>query len=374
MNNHEQVVGHVANNDAVSRAVLWEDGKKIELDTFWSWSYAEDINDHGQIAGAADSRAVIWQGDIKIDLGALHPGGNSYAFAINNQGHVVGRSTTGMCTGYDDGDTFEYPCGDHAVLWKDGTITDLGTLGGETSEARNINEQGQIVGSSLTADGQVHAFLWQNGIMTDLGTWGGAFSYAFDVNDNGQVVGYSETADENIHGFLWQNGTMTDLGTFLAGAINNSGQIVGSGSGGGPLLWHGGTIIDIGSLSGRRGSAVDINEQGQIAGFGYVDSYAHVTIWTITQTTAKEQIDTLRTKVTKLITAGVLHKGQANALTTKLDGALAKLERGNTKAAANQLKAFVNQVEAFQKSKRLTRTQAQPLLDQARNIIGQLRQ
>jgi probable HAF family extracellular repeat protein len=50
------------------------------------------------------------------------------------------------------------------------TVIDLGTLGGNQSQAAAINPTGQVVGNSLTATGQTHAFLWDNGKMTDLGT------------------------------------------------------------------------------------------------------------------------------------------------------------------------------------------------------------
>ncbi|MDP9313712.1 MAG: hypothetical protein M3R24_23000 [Chloroflexota bacterium] len=40
------------------------------------------------------------------------------------------------------------------------TVTDLDTLGGSDSEARDINEHGQIVGTSETATGERHAVLW----------------------------------------------------------------------------------------------------------------------------------------------------------------------------------------------------------------------
>ena len=46
------------------------------------------------------------------------------------------------------------------------TVTDLGTLSGANSaKVSDINKTGQIVGTSAN-----HAFLWSNGAMTDLGT------------------------------------------------------------------------------------------------------------------------------------------------------------------------------------------------------------
>ena len=46
---------------------------------------------------------------------------------------------------------------------------DLGTLGGEESWAWAINNRGQVVGWSETTDGDIHPFLWEKGEMTDLG-------------------------------------------------------------------------------------------------------------------------------------------------------------------------------------------------------------
>src|SRR6266704_2464509 len=71
------------------------------------------------------------------------------------------------------------------------TVTDLGTLGGDlTSRAFAINALGQVVGYSNTASGAKHAFLWANGTMQDLGTLGGEVSGASGINRLGQVAGF----------------------------------------------------------------------------------------------------------------------------------------------------------------------------------------
>ena len=76
-------------------------------------------------------------------------------------------------------------------------MTDLGTLGGNYSLAHGINNSGQVVGESATANGYYHAFLYSSGTMTDLGTLGGSRSGAWCINASGQVVGSAPPGTAN---------------------------------------------------------------------------------------------------------------------------------------------------------------------------------
>ena len=83
----------------------------------------------------------------------------------------------------------------------------LGTLGGvyTLSEARAVNDRGQVVGDSSPAGlGPEHAFLWEQGRMRDLGTLGGLISDATDINNHGWIVGASDVPGGDFHAVLWR--------------------------------------------------------------------------------------------------------------------------------------------------------------------------
>ena len=184
-----------------------------------------DINDAGQIVGGGPGPGaqLISDGTLLLLFGSN--GSNSVASAINNAGHVAGYVVPGT-------DQIR-----HVFLYADGTIQDLGTMDGVSSDAQDINLADEIVGSAETPAG-THAFLYANSRFTDLGSLGGTSSRATAISDAGKIVGTSTLAgaDPQVQrAFLHVNDRMYDLNDLIeplpvplsqALKINNRGQII----------------------------------------------------------------------------------------------------------------------------------------------------
>jgi probable HAF family extracellular repeat protein len=125
----------------------------------------------------------------------------------------------------------------HAFIW-DSTngMTDLGTLGGNTSNALGINDSGQVVGWSYLADNiTYHAFKWTpTRGMVDLGTPGGRWSQASAINSAGEAAGQTTSPDLEGLPFYWSArdgfvhiGLARQAGNDFAFGINDQGEVTG---------------------------------------------------------------------------------------------------------------------------------------------------
>lgn len=165
-----------------------------------------------------------------IDLGTL---GGDYTSAedLNNRGQVVGSSslTGGLIPGSSSVDYTQV----RAFLWEKGEMINLGTAGGVSSAARAVSDSGKIAGFVVDSlePRQQRAFLWENGVMTILAGLGGDISYAEDINNRGQIAGSSTDEEGRYHAVLWQSGQLISLETpgevySRAFAISEAGQVL----------------------------------------------------------------------------------------------------------------------------------------------------
>ena len=249
INDQNHVVGFLYNSLASSdfHAFYHEHGHTHDLGTLPGDqdSSAYGINEHNVIGGYSASdhvHAFVYDG-VMHSLGTLPGDTDSIAAGISNPGQIVGQSYKTMQSGNSG-----YSPG-HAFLYEHGHMHDIGSLPQtNVSSAAAINEGGRIVGAAnyatLTDAGPSHAFLY-DGTMHDLGTLGGAQRYATAINKSGVVVGSSAIAGDPSNprsdAFVYRDGKMRDLNgrinlskttwtqLWQANGINVRGQITGWG-------------------------------------------------------------------------------------------------------------------------------------------------
>ena len=87
------------------------------------------------------------------------------------------------------------------------SVINLGTLGGSASNGfGGVNARGWVTGdANLAGDQNEHAFLWRDGVMTDLGTLGGPNSSVPTPvkDDKGLIVGGAQSATVDPLGEFW---------------------------------------------------------------------------------------------------------------------------------------------------------------------------
>jgi probable HAF family extracellular repeat protein len=239
-------------------------------------------NNRGQVVGVAENRtkdpscpspqildfeAVVWgpsQGEIH-PLPPLPGDTVGFALGINERGQVVGSSGSCANTIVTAVGLFVGP---HAVLWEDGSVKSLGSLGGSMGKAGAINDRGEVAGfSGLPGDSSVHSFLWtKEAGMKDLGALGmDTLGDPAGINNNTQVVGGSCDASGNCRAFFWESNVMSDLNDLIppfsplylayALGINDAGEIVGFGVQTSTGDLHAYLATPIRGKSGKQGAA-----------------------------------------------------------------------------------------------------------------------
>ena len=194
------------------------------------------FNDAGTLVGVRSGNGVAVDvfrftvGDLSgppnAVLGQLQ-GLGSRVFASNNNGAHAGAE--GSINGY------------RAIVFNEpNQVTQLGTLGGDTSIAQAINDSGSVVGVSKTGETSSKSLLVllpKKHSCTITVFWldwerSADEQHRAPINEHGQVVGESSLANWQSHAFLYDtNGGMRDIGppsvSSIAYDINDFGIVAG---------------------------------------------------------------------------------------------------------------------------------------------------
>jgi probable HAF family extracellular repeat protein len=267
-----QVVGRFLNSSGLQRAFLYSQGQMIDIGSPVpnTPTSAVGISAAGQVAVTVTpdiqhpSAYVYSQGSF-VPLPQFPETTGMYADSMNASGQVVGGSR-----GFSHQPGFIYS-------YSDGSLTDLGSLYSDPSQTigEAVSDTGQVVGISVDlVNGSQGAFTYRGSIS---GLNIGGHPQFYGVNTSGQIVGGQ--GDTNTV-FLYDSGYTFDLGHSNNGliGINNSGRCVLAHLGH-ATLYSQGVFLDLNSLlppnSGwTLNGATAINDSGEIVGTGSHDGQA----------------------------------------------------------------------------------------------------
>ncbi|WEF31890.1 PEP-CTERM sorting domain-containing protein [Pseudoduganella chitinolytica] len=180
-----------------------------------------DLNDAREVIGSGyrngAQQALLYSNGVTTNLGTL--GGNqATALGLNNAGTVVGWSETTV------GDFQRSP-----FIYENGTMQLL-AVPGPGSEAEGINDLGQVIVNQRFR----HAWIWQDGELTTVQMPGAEVTQAREINNLGQVVG-SSLSRQGIQPWIYEDGEMAYLRDRIDGSgysvdlvydLNDDGQIL----------------------------------------------------------------------------------------------------------------------------------------------------
>ncbi|EWC59043.1 hypothetical protein UO65_5710 [Actinokineospora spheciospongiae] len=261
-NDHDQVVGSYTRRPGEEeRAVLWTGGRRVDLHPRGAFrSAAVGITDRAEVLVVSHHvssdtlgtarRLSLWRpggwrtlvedgrfhdpvlgaaGDVAVlvdDRALLFPRGRGPGIRLVGLG---GGAPVPM--GINAGGAVLLACEDdgrgRAALWRDGGLTDLGSLGGGDTRFVGtgprhgpwLNASGEVTGLSETRDGRYHAFRWRRGVMTDL-TPHAPYSTSYAINERGDIAGeVPAPGAAGTHALLWKRRSTTDLGAATPGNL-----------------------------------------------------------------------------------------------------------------------------------------------------------
>jgi len=208
---------------------------------------------------------VLWQYRRPHNLGGLSPE------AINNTGDLA-------CWGSGP-PIFET---DYLSLWSKGKERHLGTFGPDFNSISSMNDRGDLIVNNQASGGET-TYIRRKGKLIPVNNHQCGDSHFYSINNKGQAVGHLCG-----NAVLWHNGkkkTLPEISNWYSctpHGLNNRGQIVGcaeyvgsddTGGRNHAVLWINGKVYSLDNLipaaSGwKLEDALAINNAGQIVGTG----------------------------------------------------------------------------------------------------------